>query len=81
MRADVHRHDGIALDVEDRAQVALDDHGMDRALEDRRQGIDPMRAQARIERIELEEFPGVPCRLLLACRKLAVVFQNFGCAT
>src|ERR1051325_8767552 len=66
VRADVHRDHAITLDVENRAQVALDLHGVDDPAILRGEAMDLVGAQPGIKWVLFEDSPSTSRGLLLA---------------
>ena len=58
VRTNVHRHHDIALDVEDDSQVGFNVDRENRAAIARRELVDLVRPQTRIEGISFENLPG-----------------------
>ena len=66
MCADVHRHDQIAFDVKNRAQIAFNIHGVDGLPILGGKAVNFVRTQARVKRVLLEDFPCAPRGIFLA---------------
>jgi len=73
MGANIHRYDQVLIQVEDRAEIALDVHRLNRATVLRREPMDFMRTQSGVEGIRLENCPR-PARGLLLSRGQGVEF-------
>ncbi len=66
--ADVDGPNGVAFHIKNRPQIGFNDDRIDCLLKPARKLVDAVRTQARIERIELEDFPFFTNTILLLGR-------------
>ena len=79
MRSDIHRHNYVMVNVEDRPQITFDDRSVDRAAIACGEPVDLVRTQTRIERIRSEDDECGARTLLLRCRQVLQTAPERAC--